>query len=484
MKRSNLGRNLAVMSLVWVMLMMPVAVLGQTKIDMPKNKYKVQDDVKIGDEYSGKVEQQFPILNDAESTRYIQDVGQRLVNSIPREFQQPAFKYRFKIVNARDINAFALPGGPMYVNRGLIQVAKNEGELTGVMAHEIAHVALRHGTAQATRQGSAKNQILGGLLVIGGAILGGQAGAQLGAAIFAGNFVLKYSRQYETQSDILGARIMADAGYDPRDLANMFKTIAGQSKGGRPPEWLSSHPDPNKRYNTINNEARILRVSSNPIKITRGFNRIREKLGALPRARTMAEIEKDAKNSPNSGNTGGTENSGGTANTEMSKGRYSRNVPLPSSRTRTYRGGDLFQMNVPSNWRQFPDQSSVMFAPNGAYGSNGITHGSLVGVQASQQRTLQGAAEEYVKGVLQGNSYMRRTSNYSRVTISGREGYAVRLAGRSPVTGVTEYALIYMTRLRDGKLFYVVGVAPQRDQYRYNGAFNRIVRSLRISSRA
>ena len=479
MRRFNLGKDLAILSLLWV-LMIPGAALGQTKVSLPKNKYKVQDDVKIGDEYSGKVEKEFPILRDVESERYIQRVGARLVNAIPREFQQPAFKYRFKIVNTKDINAFALPGGPMYINRGLIQIAKNEGEMAGVMAHEISHVALRHGTAQATRQRSAKNQILGGLLVIGGAIFGGQTGAQIGAAIFTGTFVLKYSRRYETQSDILGARIMADAGYDPRDLANMFKTIDSQSKGGRPPEWLSSHPDPNRRFNTINNEARFLRVSSNPIKITRGFLRIKSKLGSLPVVKSMEEIEKERKN-PNPDNVGNTENVG--VDSGMSKGKYSRNIPLPSSRTRIYNGGDLFSIRVPVNWRQFPQQNSIMLAPEGAYGNNGITHGALVGIRASQQRTLEGAAREYIQTVLKENTYLRQRTGYSRFTLNGRRAIAIRLSGRSPVTRVTEDAIIYMTRLRDGRLFFIVGVAPQRENRLYRGAFNRMVRSVRLNRR-
>ncbi len=480
MRRSNLGKNLAAFSLVWVLLVMPIAALGQTKVSLPKNKYKVEDDVKIGQEYSQKVESEFPIIRDSASEAYINEVGMRLANAIPSEFQEPAFRYSFKFVNTRDINAFALPGGYMYVNRGLVQASKNEGELAGVMAHEITHVALRHGTAQATRQSNPLTQL--GMLgaIIGGAILGGQAGAQLGAAIFAGNFILKYSREYETTADILGARIMANAGYDPRDLANMFKTIAAQSQGGRPPEWLSSHPDPDRRYNTIINEARLLRVSSNPIKITRGYARVKELFASMPQARTMEEIEKNAPRNPNTGNTGNTEQPAG--NSEMSRGTYSRSVPLPSNSSRTYTGGDVFQMSVPSNWREFPSQSSVMFAPEGAYGNNGITHGALVGITATQQRSLDAAAQEYVNGVLQGNTYLRRISNYSRFTLSGRQALAVKLAGTSPVTGVTEYALIYMTQLRDGKLFYVVGVAPQRDQYRYNPSFNRIVQSLRINS--
>ena len=139
---------------------MPLATFGQTRISMPKNKYKVQDDIKIGREAAQQVEQQMPILNDAETTRYVQEVGRRLVDAIPSQFQQPAFQYNFSVVNARDINAFALPGGPMYVNRGMIEAAKNEGEMAGVMAHEISHVALRHATAQQTKATSAKTAMM------------------------------------------------------------------------------------------------------------------------------------------------------------------------------------------------------------------------------------------------------------------------------------------------------------------------------------
>lgn len=480
MRTFNKGRQLAVVSLIWVMLVMPMALLAQTggtPVKMPKNKYKVADDVKIGNEYSQKVDNEFPILNDREATRYVQDVGQRLVNAIPGAFQQSAFNYRFKVVNASDINAFALPGGPMYVNRGMIEAAKNEGEMAGVMAHEIAHVALRHGTAQATKQSSIGNQILGIGAILGGAILGGQAGAQLGA-IFAQGYFLRYSRQYETDADILGAKILAAANYDPRDLANMFRTISQQSQGGRPPEWLSSHPDPENRYAKINREAELLRVSPNPIKYTREFARVKEKLQAMPKARSMAEIEKDAKNNPNS------ENSSGGSNTEMSRGTYSRNVPLPSSSTQTYQGGDLFRVSVPSNWKQFPGQSDIWFAPEGAYGKDGITHGALIGIYKTQQRSLDKATDEYVKGILQANTYLRQSTGYSRFTLDGRAAYATRLSGRSPVTGQNEYALIYTTQLRNGDLMYVVGVAPQSDSYRYNRAFNSLVRSIEINQSA
>src|SRR6185436_14830235 len=134
-------------------------------------------------------------------------------------FQHREFEYYFKVVEAREINAFALPGGPMYVNTGMILAAKREGEMAGVMSHELAHVALRHGTAQATK--AAPYQTLGALGQIGGAILGGALGGILGqgSQMGVGVYLLRFSREYETEADVLGAQIMARAGYNPRDLA-------------------------------------------------------------------------------------------------------------------------------------------------------------------------------------------------------------------------------------------------------------------------
>ncbi len=236
-------------------------VFGQTKIVAPENKYSVQEDVKAGREAAGQVEEQLPILRDDGVDDYVERVGARLVESIPSEFRHSEFRYTFDVVNISDINAFALPGGPMFVNRGMLEAAKNEGEVAGVLAHEISHVALRHGTAQA---GKATPYQVGSILgQIAGAIIGGVAGqaVSLGSQFGFGTAFLKYGREYERQADLLGAQIMARAGYDPRDMANMFQTI--QAKGGNGgPEWMSSHPNPSNRYQAINQEAAQLRVTN------------------------------------------------------------------------------------------------------------------------------------------------------------------------------------------------------------------------------
>jgi Zn-dependent protease with chaperone function len=467
MKKSFFAKTFAAGFLIWSMLVLPLMATAQTRIEIPKNKYKIEDDQKIGREYSAQVEQQLPMLNDSDSVNYIQGVGDNLERAIPSQYRQPRFNCVFKIVNARDINAFALPACYLYVNRGMIEAATNEGEMAGVMAHEISHAMLRHSTAQATRQSNPLNQILGIGAILGGAIVLGQTGAAIGQTLYNGLFVNPYSREYETQSDILGAQIMANAGYDPRDLANMFKTIERES-GGSGPEWFSTHPSPANRYENINREANLLRISNNPIKITRGFERVKAKLRSMPRAKSMKEIEEEY-------------NRNKQGQSQTSSGKYSNRVEYPSSRTRVFSSGNWIQMSVPDNWKEFQGESTVEFAPEGAYGNQGITHGALIGVQQTQTRDLGRATQEYVNGILQANNYLRQQTNYSRTTVSGRSAYSTVLSGTSPVTGRTEIATVYTTLLRSGQLFYVVTVSPNDEASRYNLTFRNMIRSVRLN---
>lgn len=468
MEKTFRVRNWSASLLVWTILIAPLATLAQTRVEVPRNKYPVSKDVEIGRQSVVEVEKQMPVLNDAEVTNYVQSVGNKLEASIPPQYRQSQFNCSFKVINARDINAFALPGCFLYVNRGMIEAAKNEGEMAGVMAHEISHAMLRHSTAQATKQSNPLNQILGIGAILGGAIIGGEAGAALGSTLYSGLFVLPYSRDYETQSDVLGAQIMARAGYDPRDLANMFRTIQQESGGGSGPEWLSTHPNPGNRYENINREAGQLNVSSNPIKMTRGFERTQAKLRAMPRARSMKELEEDYKRN------------GGGGQTPVTNGRYESRVEYPSTRSRTFSSGPI-QMTVPSNWQEFPSQTEVWFAPRGAYGDKGITHGTLIGVAQAQSNDLGQATESYVNGILQSNNYLRQTSSYSRTYVGNRNGYGTVLSGRSPITGRTEVATVYTTQLRNGQLFYVVTVVPQNEASSYNNAFRNLVRSIRFN---
>ena len=473
MRKGKFGKQLTAAVMAATLLILPLAALAQTRIVAPKNKYKVQDDIKLGNDAARQVEQQMPIISDADAARYIDRVGQRLVASIPPEFQHSEFNYRFQWLNASDINAFALPGGPMFINRGMIEAAHNEGELAGVMAHELSHVALRHATAQATKASSTSSTLRNLGLILGGAVIGGQAGAQLGAGL-AGTFMLKFSREYESQADTLGAQIMAKAGYDPHDLANVFKTIEGESKGSGP-EWLSDHPNPGNRYENINREASYLRVSQDPpIKITRDFERVQARFHALPKAKTMAQIEKDAQAGK------GTEGSNNTPN-PTANGRYSNSVRFPSSRVRAYTGLSWLRVNVPSNWLDFPSQDDVQFSPQGAYGDQGITRGAMIGIYNGRNNNLTNDSEAYVNSMLQGNPYLTQRGDLVQTYVAGRQGLTTILSGRSPVTNRTEVVTIYTTTLRNGGLLYVATVVPQAESASYSAAFRAMLNSMRLN---
>src|SRR6187399_750710 len=148
---------------------------GQTKITAPPNKYTPAQDVELGREAAAEVQKQVPLLNDQTTENYIERLGARLVENIPAEFQHREFRFTFDAVNLREINAFALPGGPMFAYRGMIEKAGTEGEIAGVLAHEISHVALRHGTAQASKAQKYQIGQVGSAIL--GAIIGGRTGS-------------------------------------------------------------------------------------------------------------------------------------------------------------------------------------------------------------------------------------------------------------------------------------------------------------------
>src|SRR5437588_10847613 len=356
-KSYRFGLKLLALQIAFAIFLMPAASFAQTRIAYHANKFKASDDVRLGREAGAQAEQQFPLLRDARVDSYVSSVGQRLVAAIPPEFQHPEFQYYFKVVNASDINAFALPGGPMYVNRGMIQAEHTEGEMAGLMAHELSHVALRHGTAQATK--AQKYAIGAGVAGILGTILGGPGLGQLAQAPF-GVYFLKFSREYETEADLLGARIMANAGYDPRDLANMFQTIERQGGGGGG-GFLSDHPSPANRYARINQEAQSLRIA-NVRHDNREFLAVNERLRSYPRAQTMAEIQRSGQRYPNQGETYPTGDRTGYPN--YPNGR----IDYPSSQYRNYNEFGIVRVSVPDNWRELSDSgNSVWFAPSGGY---------------------------------------------------------------------------------------------------------------------
>jgi predicted Zn-dependent protease len=353
----------------------------------------------------------------------------------------------------------------------MIEASRKEGNMAGVMAHEISHVALRHGTAQASK--AQKYGLLAGILGVGGAILGGPAGAAAQiASQGVGVYFLKFSREYEREADILGAQIMARAGYDPRDLAEMFQIIernGGGSSGG----FLSSHPSPADRYAAINREAQMLRVN-NSIGDTREFARVQERLRGYGTAPTMAEIQRSGQRYPTGESTGNNPNNPPRGQVEYPSNRY-QSVRLL--------GGGV-QVSVPSNWRQLSEGNSVWFVPEGGYGQvNGqavFTHGANFGAMQTNSRNLQQSTQELINSLAQGNRNLRMSGGYQRTSFGGRSGLVSTLTNINEATGRSENIRVITTQLRDGSLFYMIAVAPQGEGA-FQSTFQSIFNSVRIN---
>ena len=221
------------------------------------NVFSAEQEVQLGRQAAQDAERQVPILNDRSVHNYVNSIVNRLERVAP--FRD--YPYQARVVNSSDINAFALPGGFVYVHRGLIEAARTEGELAGVIAHEMAHVALRHGTAQVSKAYAAQL----GVGALGQILGGGNRGNNSQVWNVIGNLglstlFLKFSRNAEDEADSLGARMMAQAGYNPVEMANFFDLLQQQQR--RNPssveQFFSSHPAPANRSNHIRTEARSL----------------------------------------------------------------------------------------------------------------------------------------------------------------------------------------------------------------------------------
>lgn len=449
------------------------AVSTQTVITPPKNSYTPQQDVELGREAAAEVRKEYPVINDEVISGYLDRAGRTLVAAAPQDLNQPVFEYSFTPVNLKEINAFALPGGPMFVNRGMFDAASGEGEVVGVMAHELAHVLLRHGTANATK---AKRFQVGAVAgAIAGAIIGGGWGEAIsqGSQFGLGAWLMKYSREYEKQADLLGAQIMARAGYDPRDLAKMFEAIERESKGKTPPQWMSSHPNPGNRVQYIRQEAEKLTIAQRTNGT--GFGQAKARFASLPPARSMADVTKAG---------GGGSSGGGDA--PASVGTVGQPVPPPSGQFKTARGGQLFQVSVPANWTGVNSSTSIKFVPQNALGpyqgQNVFTHGVELGVARAASRDIGEANDAFVNAILRSNPGMRVQSSPQLVRISQRSGLATQLVGRSALNQ-TESVGVYTTVLSDGSLFYYLTVAPQADLSVYDPTFQRIGGSIRLNER-
>ena len=207
----------------------------------------VQQEIAIGREANATARKEIPALADPEVTAYVRSIGSRLARVAPG----PKYPYSFTVANYREINAFALPGGPVWINRGVLHAATTESQVAGVLAHEVAHIAQRHAADQMTKAMAANFGlgILGALL--GNA--GGAAAARTAAGLGANLWFLKFSRDDEAEADTVGLRILRRAGWDGRGMVELFQTL--EREQGRDPAavevFFSSHPAPRDRLRAL-----------------------------------------------------------------------------------------------------------------------------------------------------------------------------------------------------------------------------------------
>ena len=459
---------------------------GQTVVRPGFNVFSIDQDVEIGKQSAAQVAQQLPMMTDAQISRYVSSLGAKLVARAPG----PKFAYQFKVVNRSEINAFALPGGFIYVNRGLLDAVHTEGELAGVMAHEISHVALRHPTNQASKAYLAQ----AGIGVLGG-LLGGRSQSSTGQIIGAiGGFgmnslFLKFSRSDESQADIVGSQIMARAGYDPLEMARFFSFLGQQTGGNRGAvaTFLSDHPSPANREARVRQEAALL-GAFHPSALVGNLRTIQAQSHRLAPAPVtqLAHNQPPPVNSPADGGL---------------------SIERPSTQFRVFKQADgMFQVEQPDNWSAYVPSGGygVTIVPRGGFetastGRQNISYGFIVNhhvpfegsVGASfvdpngslfGHSSLEEATSDLVRHVTQANPYLIRVAGSERArTTSGLPTFFVDLAGRAPDTGADEHVTVVTQMLPDDHVIYMLLIAPARDAVALAPTFDRMVRSLRTN---
>ena len=466
------SRSVRAAALIVVSCLVATVASAQTAIKLPKNKYTPEQDVQIGREGAAEIRKQYPIIQDERVAAYLKELGDRLVAAAPADLKKPVYEYSFTPVNLREINAFALPGGPMFVHRGMFAAAAAEAEVVGVMAHELAHVLLRHGTANATKAQNPWLQLGQIAGQVGGAMVGGAAGGAIaqGSQMGLGSLLLRYSRDFEKQADLLGAQIMAKAGYDPRALGRMFETIEKESGGSKDPQWMSSHPNPGNRTVYINKEAQSLTIAGRaddsqflPIKTT---------LAGMPAAVTMAELAKRS--------------SEGAGTSVQSVGTPGQPVPPPSAQYQAVSGGQVFQAQVPSNWTSLNTSNAIRVVPENGFGQlkgeTVFSHGIEFGIAQAGSRDLREATIAWLKAVAQSNPDLKLAGQQQQLKMSQRDALGTRLTNSSQLGG-QELIGLYTTFLADGTLFYYLTIVPEKDAANFQEAFRRIGESIQLTDR-
>jgi predicted Zn-dependent protease len=263
------SRTLVVLALTWTLS--GAATLAVSLIS-------VQQEIEIGREANAQLKQKTPEITDPNVVSYVRGIGRKLA----AHAGGPRYPYSYSIANYREINAFALPGGPVWIHRGAFEAAQTESQLAGVLAHETAHIARRHAADQLT-----KAMVANGLLTLLGALLGNGTGArsaEVAARFLAGGYMLKFSRDDERDADRVGAQIMRRAGWDNRGMLEFMQVL--REKQGHDPSavevFLSTHPAPAGRVAELRS---VVRAGGR--RDSKTFHEMRQRLGRSGPAHPM-----------------------------------------------------------------------------------------------------------------------------------------------------------------------------------------------------
>ena len=495
------SKSISVLIACVLLLTQSYAVSGGPQLPDPgKAPLTHEEQIKLGFQAAQQVYQQMPVLPDnSPETQYIRRLGEKLVAQIPSQYSWP---FEFHVIPQKEINAFALPGGPMFVNVGTITAAANEAELAGVMAHEMSHVYMQHSAKQAgkTQTTAAIAGIAGALLgaLTGGSMLGqlAQAGIQFGAQ----GIILKYSRGDEAQADAVGAIIMYKAGYNPQELANFFKTL--ESQGGEGPQFLSDHPNPGNREQAINQE-----IANWPqkkyITTSAAFNTVKQQAATL-QVYTAQQISAGAKNGQwaklNKQNGAVFVAPAGVAMAQpasQQEAETQANAPagpvssqdvLPSGRMANVDLGPL-TISYPDNWQVMkPTQrgQSVQIAPRAGVTSNAIGYGVVInGIRGQNGEDFDTLTGELVDAMKKGDSNLRTVNSAQSINVAGSEGRAVMMETTSPFPAANgqpqkERDWLVTAPRGDGSVLYLVFVAPTSQFDSFKPTFDSMIASIRM----
>jgi hypothetical protein len=439
------------------LLLVPVAKCDRTALKPGWNMFSAEQDIQLGREASQQVERQLHMLNDPRVDSYLNQVGHKLSAHAPG-YKYP---YQYRCVNDAAINAFALPGGLIYINRGAIEAADDEAQLAGILAHETSHVALRHGTNQATKANVW--QVPLGVL---GAIAGGDSIVglltQMGAGFTINSILLKNSRTDETQADVMGTQVLYDTGYDPRAMAQFFEKIQAESKGHATAQFFSDHPNPGNRMERVNEEVdKLGGPEPDYVADSEQFKSIKQHLVALPPPKT-------------SGPGGGP------------RGSNSR-PEVPSEETLALQTDEL-ELRYPNNWKVSGKGNAFSMTPDGGVVSDGtgqasLAYGIIVNMFGPQKEpgaslTLEAATDQLIESLARGNPDMRLTRQHERMSVDGNEAISTYLSNDSPLGG-RETDWLVTTMRPDGVLNFIC-VAPRSDYSSYDRTFHKTISSVRF----